>query len=51
MDDFDSDFAKFTKNGIRFTEKLPSESHGKVVKFNDIFGDLWDFLATNSAMA
>ena len=41
-DDFDRDYARFKRSGIVFLEEPRTEAYGKVVVFQDIFGNKWD---------
>ena len=43
-DDFDRDHAKFKEAGIRFLEEPRSDAYGKVVVFQDVFGNKWDLI-------
>jgi catechol 2,3-dioxygenase-like lactoylglutathione lyase family enzyme len=45
-DNFDRDFASMTAAGIEFLEAPRSEPYGKVVVFQDPFGNKWDFIQT-----
>ena len=43
-DDFDRDYAKFKRGGIEFLEEPRLEAYGKVVVFQDVFGNKWDLI-------
>jgi catechol 2,3-dioxygenase-like lactoylglutathione lyase family enzyme len=43
-DDFDRDFALFSKRGVAFSEPPRRESYGIVAVFEDIFGNRWDLI-------
>jgi catechol 2,3-dioxygenase-like lactoylglutathione lyase family enzyme len=43
-DDFDSDYENYTACGVRFVEKPRVETYGRVVVFEDIYGNRWDLL-------
>jgi uncharacterized glyoxalase superfamily protein PhnB len=43
-DDFDRDYASFKRAGIEFLEEPRRESYGKVVVFQDTFGNKWDLI-------
>ena len=43
-DDFDRDYARFKHAGIEFLEEPRMESYGKVVVFQDAFGNKWDLI-------
>lgn len=43
-DDFDRDFAAMSAKGVTFLEKPRIEPYGKVVVFQDPFGNKWDLI-------
>ena len=43
-DDFDRDYARFKQAGIEFIEEPRMEAYGKVVVFQDAFGNKWDLI-------
>ncbi len=43
-DDFDNDYNRFKKNGVSFLEEPRDETYGKVVVFQDVFGNKWDLI-------
>lgn len=43
-DDFDRDYARLTQAGIQFNETPRTESYGKVVVFEDLYGNKWDLV-------
>jgi catechol 2,3-dioxygenase-like lactoylglutathione lyase family enzyme len=43
-DDFEADFDSYRKNGVHFLETPREESYGKVVVFEDLYGNKWDLL-------
>lgn len=43
-DDFDEDYARYKARGVKFTELPRNEDYGKVVVFEDIYGNRWDLL-------
>ena len=45
-DDFDRDFEHMQRKGVTFMEEPRSEDYGKVVVFQDPFGNKWDLLHT-----
>lgn len=42
--DFDTDYARLKSNGVHFLEEPRSEDYGKVVVFEDLYGNKWDLL-------
>lgn len=42
--DFDRDHAAFLAAGVRFRETPRHESYGKVVVFEDLYGNAWDLI-------
>ncbi len=43
-DDFDRDHAAMSAAGVRFVEEPRDEVYGKVVVFEDLYGNRWDFI-------
>jgi catechol 2,3-dioxygenase-like lactoylglutathione lyase family enzyme len=43
-DDFDRDYARMTGEGVIFRETPRSEPYGKVVVFEDLYGNPWDLI-------
>ncbi|MEM9706572.1 MAG: VOC family protein [Pseudomonadota bacterium] len=43
-DDFARDYERFRTAGVRFTEDPRDEPYGKVVVFEDAFGNRWDLI-------
>lgn len=43
-DDFQRDHTRMTAAGLRFVEAPRVEPYGRVAKFHDPFGNLWDLL-------
>lgn len=43
-DNFDADYARYAAAGVRFIETPRSETYGKVVVFEDIYGNKWDLV-------
>jgi catechol 2,3-dioxygenase-like lactoylglutathione lyase family enzyme len=43
-DDLDRDFRQWSERGVRFLEKPRQESYGKVVVFEDLYGNKWDLI-------
>ena len=50
-DDFAADYARLSKNGVKFRELPRCEPYGMVAKFQDIFGNTWDLLQLSQASA
>ncbi|MBT1708278.1 VOC family protein [Fulvivirgaceae bacterium PWU5] len=48
-DDFWRDYHAMTAKGIRFTGPPREEAYGTVVVFEDLYGNLWDFIQPNGA--
>ncbi|MEM5516170.1 VOC family protein [Henriciella sp. AS95] len=44
VDDFEGAYALYLKSGVRFLESPRSETYGKVVVFQDPFGNKWDLI-------
>lgn len=43
-DDFWRDYNQMLENGIRFIRPATEEPHGIVAVFEDLYGNLWDFI-------
>ena len=43
-DGFDRDYSRFKQAGIEFLEEPRMETYGKVVVFQDAFGNKWDLI-------
>ena len=43
-DDFDETYARFLKAGVKFCEAPRAEPYGKVVVFEDLYGNKWDLI-------
>jgi len=43
-DDFERDFAAYTAAGVRFVEAPRDEPYGRVVVFEDLYGNRWDLV-------
>lgn len=43
-DDFDRDYGRMTREGVRFAETPRLEPYGKVVVFEDLCGNRWDLI-------
>jgi catechol 2,3-dioxygenase-like lactoylglutathione lyase family enzyme len=43
-DDFERDHARMTREGVRFAEAPRREAYGKVVVFEDLYGNRWDLI-------
>jgi catechol 2,3-dioxygenase-like lactoylglutathione lyase family enzyme len=43
-DDFDRDHARMTAEGVTFRETPRDEPYGKVVVFEDLYGNPWDLI-------
>lgn len=43
-EDFDRDFERFGRAGVRFLEEPRAEVYGKVVVFEDLYGNRWDLI-------
>lgn len=46
--DFDADYAAFSARGVQFVENPRQEPYGKVVVFQDIYGNKWDLVQPNA---
>lgn len=49
--DFDADYARLAAAGARFTETPRSEDYGRVVVFEDLYGNRWDLIGAPAAAA
>ena len=43
-DDFDGDYQRYRSAGVRFIESPRDESYGRVVVFEDRYGNKWDLV-------
>ena len=43
-DDFDETYARFLQAGVKFCEAPRAEPYGKVVVFEDLYGNKWDLI-------
>ena len=43
-DDFERDYKGFREKGVKFLEEPRAERYGKVVQFEDLYGNKWDLL-------
>ena len=43
-DDFGRDYAAMLAKGVHFVEKPRNEAYGKVVVFEDLYGNRWDLI-------
>jgi catechol 2,3-dioxygenase-like lactoylglutathione lyase family enzyme len=43
-DQFDADYARMSAAGVRFIQAPRQEAYGKVVVFEDLYGNRWDLL-------
>ena len=46
-DDFSRDYEAMKSNGVKFIEKPRMEPYGRVVVFEDLYGNKWDFVQPN----
>jgi len=46
--DFESDYQRMLKYGVRFAEQPRYESYGTVVVFQDLYGNKWDLIQRNA---
>lgn len=44
VEDFDAVYTRYSAAGVRFTETPRQEAYGKVVVFQDLYGNLWDMV-------
>ena len=47
-DDFERDFTAYTAAGVRFVEAPRDEPYGRVVVFEDLYGNRWDLVQRRS---
>lgn len=47
-DNFDRDYKKMVDRGIHFVREPAVEEYGKVAVFEDLYGNLWDFIQPTS---
>jgi catechol 2,3-dioxygenase-like lactoylglutathione lyase family enzyme len=47
-DDFGRDYARMKAAGVRFVEQPRDEAYGKVVVFEDLYGNKWDLIQCRS---
>lgn len=50
-DDFERDYAALRAYGVRFIEQPRDEEYGKVVVFEDLYGNRWDLIEPRGATA
>ena len=43
-DDFERDYAAWRTRGVRFIEEPRSEAYGRVIVFEDLYGNRWDLV-------
>lgn len=43
-DDFEADYARYRKRGVRFVRQRRQEAYGTVAVFEDLYGNLWDLI-------
>ncbi len=43
-DDFDGEYRRLAAAGVRFTESPRNERYGRVVVFEDLYGNRWDLI-------
>ena len=43
-DDFQSTYQSYQEKNVRFVEKPRDEEYGRVVVFEDLYGNLWDLI-------
>ena len=48
-DDFDRDHEAWRARGVRFVEEPREETYGRVVVFEDLYGNRWDLIEPRSA--
>lgn len=46
-DDFENDYVSMLANNINFVRTPEDQPHGKVAVFEDLYGNLWDFIQPN----
>lgn len=47
-DDFERDYQNLIQNNIKIVREPKTESYGKVLVFEDIYGNLWDLIQSNN---
>jgi catechol 2,3-dioxygenase-like lactoylglutathione lyase family enzyme len=47
-DDFDRDYVAMKVKGVRFIEEPRQEAYGKVVVFEDLYGNRWDLVGRSA---
>ncbi len=47
---FDEDYHHMTNHGVNFVERPREESYGKVVVFQDLYGNRWDLIEPREAV-
>lgn len=47
-DDFARDYAAYRERGVRFVEEPRNEEYGRVVVFEDLYGNKWDLVEPGS---
>jgi catechol 2,3-dioxygenase-like lactoylglutathione lyase family enzyme len=43
-DDFERDYARMQQHAVKFAENPRNEAYGKVVVFEDLYGNRWDLI-------
>lgn len=46
-DDFERDYVKMLASNVNFVRNPEEQPHGKVAVFEDLYGNLWDFIQPN----
>jgi catechol 2,3-dioxygenase-like lactoylglutathione lyase family enzyme len=46
-DDFRRDYQRMNASGVRFVEQPREEEYGRVVVFEDLYGNRWDLVESN----
>lgn len=47
-DDFQSTYQSYQEKSVRFVEKPRDEEYGRVVVFEDLYGNLWDLIGNQT---
>ena len=47
-DDFQSTYQSYQEKNVRFVEKPRDEEQGRVVVFEDLYGNLWDLIGNQT---
>jgi catechol 2,3-dioxygenase-like lactoylglutathione lyase family enzyme len=47
-DDFRHDYARMRERGVRFVEEPREEAYGRVVVFEDLYGNRWDLVESRA---